>query len=73
LAAITGVDRGLSTSGGGCVFDPAVDFAKMSASSRFVFPPLTTSEMLSSVSLDAPMAPISSVVGFGFWYFFPFA
>ncbi len=25
MAAITGVDRGLSTSGGGCVFDPAVD------------------------------------------------
>jgi hypothetical protein len=63
--AIFGVDMGLSTSGGGCVSDPAVDSAKLSPSSRFVFPPLPTPEMLSSMSLDAPLAPVNSVVGFG--------
>jgi hypothetical protein len=56
---------GLSTSRGGCVFNPTVDSAKLSASIRFVFPPLPTPEMLSSVSLDAPPAPVSSVAGFG--------
>jgi hypothetical protein len=56
---------GLSTSGGGCVSDLEVDSAKLSASSRFVFAPLLTPKMLPSVSLDAPPAPVSSVVGFG--------
>jgi hypothetical protein len=65
LAAVFGVVQGLLTSEGGCVYDPAVNSAKMSASSRFVFPPLTTSEMLSSVSVDAPLAQVSSAVGFG--------
>jgi hypothetical protein len=66
------VDLGLLTSEGGYVFDPAVDSAKFSAFSRFVFPPLQTSKVLSLVSLDASyrseeisLAPVSSVVGFG--------
>jgi hypothetical protein len=52
-AAVSGVVLGLSTSGGG------------STSSRFVFPPLLSLKMLSSAALDAPPAPVSSVVGFG--------
>ncbi len=48
-----GVDLGLSTSEGGCDSDPAVDSAKLSASSQFVFPLLSTPEVLSLVSLDA--------------------
>jgi hypothetical protein len=58
------VNLGLSTSRGECVSDPVVDSAKLSASSRLVFPPLPpllTPKMLSSVSLDAPPAPVSSV------------
>jgi hypothetical protein len=64
-AAVSRVFLGLSTSKGGCVFDPAVDSIKLSTSSRSIFPPLPTLEMLSLVSLDAPPAPVSSVVGFG--------
>jgi len=59
------VDLGLSTSEVGCVSDPAIDSTKLSTSSQFVSPLLPTLEMLSSMSLDAPPAPVSSVVGFG--------
>jgi hypothetical protein len=52
-AIVSRVVLGLSTSRGGI------------ASSRFVFPPLPSLKMLSSVALDAPLAPVSSVVGFG--------
>jgi hypothetical protein len=60
-AAVSGVDLGLLTFGVGCVSNPTVDSSKLSASSRFVFPPLPT------LSLDAPPAPVGSVVGFGFF------
>jgi hypothetical protein len=78
-ATISGVDLRLSTSRGGCVSDPAVDSTKLSTSSRFVFPPLSTLKMLFLVSLDAPHksegispAPVSSLFGFGSFGTSPF-
>jgi hypothetical protein len=67
-ASVSRVVVGLSTSRGGssCLhLDPAIDSIKLTASSQFVFPPLPTPKMLSSVSLDAPPALVSSAFGFG--------
>lgn len=67
-ASVSRVVVGLSTSRGGssCLhLDPAIDSIKLTASSQFVFPPLPTPKMLSSVSLDAPPALVSSTFGFG--------
>jgi hypothetical protein len=68
-AADSGVVLGMSTSGGrsSCLhLDLATVFVKPSTHFRFVFPLLLTLEKLSSMSLDAPLALVSSTVGFGF-------